>query len=194
VDLRVLRRFHDGDREYVEIIHDVLAPVIHEKRNRRSKKTKNMIIGILSLLLLCFALLTTFAFYQMHRADEENKRSKIMRITAEALLELPRDNTKAIRMAEAAYRMGLPDPPARTFQALSKAGYSSFKEPFYKVSLEHQGAVTSAVFSPDGTRILTASRDGTAKVWYTPEAIYEWLKTAPIAPLSPEEKKELDIQ
>jgi WD40 repeat protein len=57
----------------------------------------------------------------------------------------------------------------------------------------HKGRVNSAVFSPDGTRILTASADGTAKVWYTPEAIYEWLKTAPIPPLSAEEKKELRI-
>jgi WD40 repeat protein len=58
---------------------------------------------------------------------------------------------------------------------------------------QHKGRVYSAVFSPDGTRILTASRDGTAKVWYTPEAIYEWLKTAPIPQLSAEEKKELGI-
>jgi len=49
------------------------------------------------------------------------------------------------------------------------------------------------VFSPDGTRILTASADNTAKVWYTPEAIYEWLKTAPIPQLTAEEKKELGI-
>jgi WD40 repeat protein len=58
----------------------------------------------------------------------------------------------------------------------------------------HKGSVYSAMFSPDGTRILTASFDNTAKVWYTPEAIYEWLKTAPIPPLSEEEKKEPDIQ
>jgi WD40 repeat protein len=31
----------------------------------------------------------------------------------------------------------------------------------------HQGMVESANFSPDGTRIVTASRDGTARVWRT---------------------------
>jgi cbb3-type cytochrome oxidase subunit 3 len=160
VNRRVLRRFHDGDREYIEIIHDVLAPVIHEKRNRRSKKAKNMIIGILSMLLLCFAGLTFYAFQQKNRADDQYKKVKILLLTAEAFLEIPRDNMKAIRMAEAAYRMGLPDPPARTCQALSEAGYSFYNEPYYTVSLGHAGAVTSAVFSPDGTRILTASRDG----------------------------------
>ncbi|MEO6314055.1 MAG: tetratricopeptide repeat protein [Chitinophagaceae bacterium] len=32
-------------------------------------------------------------------------------------------------------------------------------------SLKHLGAVNSAVFSPDGKRILTASADGTARIW-----------------------------
>ena len=29
----------------------------------------------------------------------------------------------------------------------------------------HEGRVCSAAFSPDGTRIVTASDDGTARVW-----------------------------
>ena len=29
----------------------------------------------------------------------------------------------------------------------------------------HEGDVQSAAFSPDGTRIVTASRDGTARIW-----------------------------
>jgi WD40 repeat protein len=59
---------------------------------------------------------------------------------------------------------------------------------------KHTSVVRTAVFSPDGSRILTASLDNTAEIWLTPEAIYEWLKTAPIPPLSDEEKKELGIQ
>ena len=56
----------------------------------------------------------------------------------------------------------------------------------------HTGWVVYAVFSPDGTRILTSSWDRTAKLWYTPEAIIEWLKTADIPRLSREEKKRLE--
>jgi WD40 repeat protein len=59
---------------------------------------------------------------------------------------------------------------------------------------KHKGYVYSAVFSPDGTRILTASWDTTAKLWYTPEAIIEWLKTANIPQLPEEEKKRLGIE
>jgi WD40 repeat protein len=32
-------------------------------------------------------------------------------------------------------------------------------------TLEHQGYVVGAAFSPDGTRVVTASRDKTARVW-----------------------------
>ena len=32
-------------------------------------------------------------------------------------------------------------------------------------SFDHQDVVVDAVFSPDGARILTASRDKTAKLW-----------------------------
>jgi len=59
---------------------------------------------------------------------------------------------------------------------------------------KHTGTVYSAVFSPDGSRILTASDDNTAKIWYTPKSIYRWLQTAPIAQLSEEDKKELGIK
>ena len=58
---------------------------------------------------------------------------------------------------------------------------------------QHTDWVFNAIFSPDGTRILTCSKDNTAKIWYTPEAIIEWLKTAPIPQLTEEEKKEYGI-
>ena len=31
--------------------------------------------------------------------------------------------------------------------------------------MRHEGPVTSAAFSPDGTRIVTASDDSTARLW-----------------------------
>jgi WD40 repeat protein len=34
--------------------------------------------------------------------------------------------------------------------------------------MEHYGAVNSAQFSPDGQRVVTASRDNTARLWDVP--------------------------
>jgi WD40 repeat protein len=165
VDRRILRKEYWGGKEYVEIIHDVLAPIVKEKRSRRSKKTKNLIIFALSGLLLFFIILTTYAFYQKNRANEQYRNAQVNRLTAMALMEFPKDNTRAIRIVEAAYEMGLPNPTPRTYQVLSDIAYSSVDNPFYINCLRHYGPVYNAVFSPDGRRILTASDDGTAKMW-----------------------------
>ena len=90
--------------------------------------------------------------------------------------------------------MSLPNPPPSVMQIFSAAAASTFESPFYTANMQHTDDVNSAVFSPDGTRILTASKDNTAKLWYTPEAIIEWLKTANIPQLSKEEKKRLEIE
>jgi WD40 repeat protein len=50
-------------------------------------------------------------------------------------------------------------------QVLSAAAVLSLVRPFYTANMEHTGSVNSAVFSLDGTRILTRSADNTTKLW-----------------------------
>ena len=58
----------------------------------------------------------------------------------------------------------------------------------------HEAEVTSAVFSPDGKRIVTASNDGTAKIWLTQEGIIDWLgKQKSICKLTDQDLKNLGI-
>lgn len=59
---------------------------------------------------------------------------------------------------------------------------------------KHGDWVISAIFSPDNYYMLTASIDHTAKLWPTPQTIYDWLCTDPIAPLSAEEKRQYGIE
>jgi WD40 repeat protein len=47
------------------------------------------------------------------------------------------------------------------------------------------------MFSPDGKRIVTASADGKALIWPTPEGIMDYLKTATIPKLTENEIKDL---
>ncbi|MCX6579974.1 MAG: hypothetical protein NT166_07285 [Candidatus Aminicenantes bacterium] len=51
----------------------------------------------------------------------------------------------------------------------------------------------TAAFINSGKQILTISKDGTLKRWYTPEAIMEALKTSAIPQLNKEEKENLGI-
>jgi hypothetical protein len=172
IEERVLRKEHREGREYVEIIHDVLTPIINEKRSRRTKKAINWIFSGLTFAVLGLIALVWFAFYQKNRADEQYKiaieqyrNAHVYRLTYDALTEFPNENTRAIRIAEAAYEMGLPNPPLRTIQVLSKIGYSSLERPFYNTIFKHEGSIHTACFSPDGPKILTGAEDGTVTVW-----------------------------
>jgi hypothetical protein len=239
VDKKLLRKLYIGEKEHVEIIHDVLAPVIKERRNRRIEekrrlekrketelRRKRVITWIILTAGIISILLAIFAFYQKNRADEQYRETVCFRLASESGLILLTDNVKAIRIAEAAYKISKSSPPAAVVRALSAAAYSNWKRPFYTASLNHEAEIQTAVFSPDGSKILTASNDKTAKlwdlkghtdvvnsvvfspdgkriltasddlttiIWPTPESIMEWLKTAPIPKLTPQEKEELGI-
>jgi WD40 repeat protein/uncharacterized caspase-like protein len=59
---------------------------------------------------------------------------------------------------------------------------------------KHADVIKCVAFSPDGKRAITASNDGNAMIWWTPAAIYEWLKTAPVYHLTPAEEIQYQIR
>jgi hypothetical protein len=190
VQMEALLKSHAKDLTETEIEFLKVGIKLREKKLRQ-KRIINRVIIILGIAAILLAL---FAFYQKNMANRQYKKALVNGLASEASLILPTDNIKAIRIAGEAYKISLPDPPPRVMQVLSAAAFSTSGCPFYTANMRHNGFVNSAVFSPDGTRILTASRDNTAKLWYTPEAIIEWLKTANIPQLSKEEKKRLGIE
>ena len=60
---------------------------------------------------------------------------------------------------------------------------------------KHIGRIKSLHFSPDSRFFLSASYDGTAKLWPTPHTIYEWLQSpdCPIPPLTQEERIQYNL-
>ncbi|MGE5342343.1 MAG: eIF2A-related protein [Candidatus Omnitrophota bacterium] len=177
IDQKLLRKLHIGEKEHVEIIHDVLAPVISERRNRRLEQKKRLemerewrrkrvITRIISVACVIAIALTIVAFIQKDRADEQYRNSLVLRLASESSLALITDNVKAIRLAEAAYKIGGPHPAPAVMRALSEAAYSTREHPFYTADFKgHTDWISSAAFSPGGQRILTTSSDKTAKLW-----------------------------
>jgi WD40 repeat protein len=162
INERILRKVYYGEKEHIEIIHDVLAPIIKEKRNRRVKKTKNVIIGVLLGLLIIMSTLTWYAFHQENKARKQLVNS----LTSKAHLILETDHVKAIRIAEAAHNIkAFPKMPRPLMQVLIDTAASTYERPFYNAKMQHADDVNYAEFSPDETKILTASDDGTAKLW-----------------------------
>lgn len=164
VDLRILRKFSMEGNDYLEIIHDVLTPLIKARRDERQRKKESRKFAVwIGIILLILLAIVSIIFTISYRGQYKN--AQVNRLTAEALLESPIDNIRAIRIAEAAYKMGLPRPPARTIQALGNIGFSFQKKPFYTLAIHQNGTIYSAIFSPRGDSILTASEDETARVW-----------------------------
>jgi WD40 repeat protein/energy-coupling factor transporter ATP-binding protein EcfA2 len=191
VNKLILRKERRNNIDYIELIHDEFARVIKESRDIRreeekriaekkkqegewalekrrqeieleAKKKKLRAMRIFSITSILVILIFIYLFLL---ANKQSKSAQVNSLTAEALLEFPNDSTRAIRIVEEAYKITQPNVPARTSKTLSDIGYSSFEKPFYIAILHHNGPIYSAVFSPDGRQILTASEDGTAKVW-----------------------------
>lgn len=135
-----------------------------EEQRRKELRRKRVIIQIFIVLFVALLLLSIYSFYQRNIAIEQSKKMQRNMLIAEALQELPKNNIKALRIAEAAYEI-FPEPTPRLSRVISEAAISTLRFPLYSKTYEHEGRVASAVFSPDGTRILTASFDKTAKAW-----------------------------
>ena len=71
IDKKLLRKLYIGEKEHVEIIHDVLATVINERKKQRSEKKKRMKTRFISTMAIITFFLAIFAFIQKYRADEQ---------------------------------------------------------------------------------------------------------------------------
>jgi hypothetical protein len=136
-----------------------------EKQKKEKTHRKQIITRISLITGIVLLLLTVFAFIQKNRADRQYIKAKVNVLAAESYLALPEDNIKAIRIAEAAYKIGIPHPSPPVKQALSAAAYSTFEHPFYTTNMQHDEKVNYANFLPDGMQIITTSSDKTAKLW-----------------------------
>ena len=80
-------------------------------------------------------------------------------------LDSPRSDTEPEATPSILAR-GLAPGPCTPLVLCSFAGVSTVVGPLLLIQLRgHDGEVRSAAFSPDGTRIVTASEDGTARIW-----------------------------
>ena len=123
---------------------------------------------IYSGIAIAFVLvlgLAVFAFYQRNQAQETARISTARSLAAFALAEMDKDPerslllaTKSVRIMSEANEIVLPLSNGVLHQSIIKSRV--------RLTLTgHDGEVLSAVYSPDGRRIVTASKDQTAKVW-----------------------------
>ena len=129
-------------------------------RERRRK----LGLAIVSLgMLAAFALaLTFYVLYGVaQRNARESRARELAAFSSESLNDDPeRSVLLAIQAVNATFRFSQPPVPEAE-DALHQAILSSQ----VRMTLSHSGSVNGVIFSPDGTRLATASSDKTAKVW-----------------------------
>ncbi|HEX8112905.1 MAG TPA: tetratricopeptide repeat protein [Kofleriaceae bacterium] len=110
-------------------------------------------LALIAIVASSFGLV---AWRQCQEAQRQLARNELEQ--ARSLVVEGRNSPGAIPHLIEATRLGIDTPVLRTL--LAAAG-----QDLWRFSLPYGGRVHSATFSPDGTRVVTASLDGTARVW-----------------------------
>ncbi len=163
VDLEMVEKGREGMRQ-LHADEEKLLQLSHERKAQRERERKRNLV-IRKVLAVCILLFAVLAGWQWQVSERNFKRSKANQLAFVARDLLKIDNTKALRVAEAAYAILGVNSPAAVTRTLSEVFHSQDMIPFYAANFIHTKHVNSAVFSPDGQQILTASEDGFAKLW-----------------------------
>lgn len=162
-DLEIVEKGKAGMRQLNADEEKLLQFSRERKAQREKERKRNRVIrNVLGIFILLFALLAGWQWQVSERNYRQAKASQLAFI-ANDVFEI--DNTKALRIAEAAYAVLGAHSPAAVTRTLSEIFHSQDLRPFYAANFPHHQHVNSAVFSPDGQHILTASEDGFAKLW-----------------------------
>jgi hypothetical protein len=177
---RIIRKETRVDIEYIELIHDVLTPILKESRDKRKEEGKRkkelaerkkryhrVIAAIVSVAVVFLVLLALYAFRQKAAAEKESRINKAYELAAYSADVLDKDPALSFRLAERAYKAEKTNLTA--YRALLGAFYGGgFHPEVYKDKgepfKENKGSVNTAAFSPDGKYILTGSGDKTVRL------------------------------
>ena len=180
-----------GDKDKVELLHDQLGMAVYEERKAfEERERKKKLIRRATLTSLVVLAIAWFFFFQNHKlkqqhaALEENQRK--MEETQRKMEETQRKTMenqsrfiaeKANKLVDdgdtyTALRLLLEVLPLDVSQPVDKPltpeAEAAFIKAFYHNSTVLKGhtfRVNAATFSPDGTRIVSASFDSTVRVW-----------------------------
>ncbi|UPT62994.1 MAG: TIR domain-containing protein [Hyphomonadaceae bacterium JAD_PAG50586_4] len=140
-------------------LFDVDFDDIWQRDRRRTEKRQRIAVGAFAALSIVFACLATLATYFGLHARSTLLRFHVVR--AEEQLNREGNVILAAKYALAGMRLS----PRNTREYRSVLGMVMQQAGESLPPLAHDGQVWTATFSPDGARVLTASYDGTARLW-----------------------------
>ena len=130
----------------------------------RTRKRLSIVYGLLGLASI--AIIASVFLYI--RANKQTSIAHSLTLAAITTDQIDKNPTFSIRLAELLWNNSLSKPPSPEIQYIvSESFYKSQLNPtpFFEHNFQHTNEVNSAVFSPDGKKIVTACKDSTAKIW-----------------------------
>lgn len=98
----------------------------------------NLSLSIKKIITVCYIFLIIFFSVQIIRSiNEVLERTRVNFLVIMASSMIPTNNIKALRTAEAAYKMKSANTGPSVIRALSAAAYSTTERPFYKFKSTH---------------------------------------------------------
>jgi WD40 repeat protein len=166
----------ESEQEFLDAARTVRAAAERERRQARNIRLLAIgatVVSILALLALVAALYgfnqaeeqRQFALANAQEAFRNERIATSRELAAAALSNLSVDPLRSVLLAQAALlttsNVGIPDVPA-ALDALQQAVQASRAR---LLLAGHAMGVQGLAYSPDGTRIATASEDGSVGVW-----------------------------
>jgi WD40 repeat protein len=152
-----------GMRSLTEKEKELLAFSRIKKLEAQHDRKRRKTIRIVMVSMI--AVFGIIAAWQWKRAIQRYEYSRAGELAFYAKEASKLDNTVAINIARKAYSILQAGSPPEVMQTLSEIFHTQDEVPFYAAKFEHKKMVNTAVFSPDGQNVLTASEDGFAKLW-----------------------------
>ena len=158
----------DGAR--YEIFHDVLAEAVlawrrereldRERRVAARRHRRLLLVAIAALVgLAAMAAVAVYALAQRSDARASARAARARELSARAQSELSIDPLRSVGLALRAARL---EPTPAAEDALRTALVESRVRRILRAG---RGPVNAAAYSPDGSRVVTASDDGTARLF-----------------------------
>lgn len=160
--LAVLQHELNSPEEWFNALETAFIRKSIERKKRLSRIAK----AVTAAVVLALSALTLWAVISRQEAVHNLKTAETNLLAIGAAGVLSSDNTEALQLATTAYGILEDDPPVAATQILSKAFHTLQQQRlFYSANVRHADAVTDISFSPSDSRFLTASRDGTVRLW-----------------------------
>jgi WD40 repeat protein len=161
VDAEEWAQAHEADLNQTErdFLQDCRAGrAAAERERKQNRRIRSLAIGttILSVIALGALALALWFYFS---AVEQQKLAHSRELAARATLQLKADPEQSVLLALQAVQS------ADTSEAENALRQAPVENRLRVVLRGHTSWVSRAVFSPDGRAILTASGDGTARIW-----------------------------